>query len=49
LLLRLSSNYLIYEGRCAFELGEEREERIFNSCKVKVKVNAKMKLSLFTP
>ena len=31
------------------ELGEEREQIIFNSCKVKVKVNANMKLLLFMP
>jgi hypothetical protein len=31
------------------ELGEEGEEIIFNSCKVMVEVDAKMKLSLFTP
>jgi hypothetical protein len=33
------------------ELGEEREQIILNSCKVKVKVkvNAKMKLLLFAP
>ena len=52
LLLKLSSNYLIPEGRCALSW-ERRVKRIFNSCKVqvkvKVKVNAKMKLSLFMP